>query len=177
MNAFVQIQRAVHQDQFDRETLLAQPPEFFRAALGGNPNPAECVQFVESLVRTLATLSVYVNDTYRVRIRTMPPYIHIAIGRHDGQPCMSWRDFQRIKNELVGPEYEAVELFPAESRLLDSANEYHLYAVADARYRFPFGFEKRFVMDDSIVSGARGRAGANQRDGRSLSAESAITSS
>lgn len=56
---------------------------------------------------------------------------------------------RRIKNELLGPEYEAIELFPAESRLLDSANQYHLFARFGAA-RFAFG------MDERIVSGERG---------------------
>jgi hypothetical protein len=34
-----------------------------------------------------------------------------------------WRDLQRIKNQLVGPECEAVELYPAESRKVDTANQ------------------------------------------------------
>src|ERR1043165_2191444 len=38
-----------------------------------------------------------------------------------------WRDYQRIKNELVGPEAEGVELYPAESRLVDTSNQFHLY--------------------------------------------------
>jgi hypothetical protein len=41
--------------------------------------------------------------------------------RHD------WRDFQRIKNELVGKEQEMVELYPAESRLHDTANQFSLF--------------------------------------------------
>ncbi len=40
--------------------------------------------------------------------------------RHD------WRGLQRCKTELCGPEWEGVELYPAESRLLDAGNRYHL---------------------------------------------------
>jgi hypothetical protein len=136
MNDFQQVRRDSRQDQIDRDILMSHPPEFFRSALGGNPSPVECMHFVESLLRTMATLDVYVNDTYYVRVRKVPPYIHLAIGRHDNRPCTSWRDFQRIKNELIGPEYEAVELFPAESRLMDTANP---------QFRFPFGFQNRVV--------------------------------
>jgi hypothetical protein len=148
MNPFQRVQRDVRQDQIDREILLSNPPEFFQTALGGNPNPAECIHLVETLVRTLATLEVYVNDVYYVRVRKVEPYIHLAIGRHDGKPCTNWREFQQIKNELIGPEFEAVELFPAESRLMDTANEYHLYAMSDSKFRFPFGFHKRCVIEN-----------------------------
>jgi hypothetical protein len=44
--------------------------------------------------------------------------------RLDGQAIHDWRELQRIKNEIVGDEIEAVELYPAESRLLDTANWY-----------------------------------------------------
>jgi hypothetical protein len=83
----------------------------------------------------------------------MPPFIHIAINRHDDAPCTNWHDFQQIKNELVGPECEAVELFPAESRLIDTANEYHLYVMPDAKYRFPFGYERRLVLEQDVATG------------------------
>ena len=157
MNPFQRVQRDVRQDQIDREILLSNPPEFFQTALGGNPSPAECIHLVETLVRTLATLEVYVNDTYYVRVRKVDPYFHLAIGRHDGNACTNWRDFQKIKNELVGPEFEAVELFPAESRLMDTANEYHLYVMADSKFRFPFGFHKRLVLENP--PGYRGNLG------------------
>lgn len=56
-----------------------------------------------------------------------------------------WRDFQRIKNELLGDEYEACELYPAEDRLVDGANQYHLWAING---QFPFGFDERLVSED-----------------------------
>ena len=34
---------------------------------------------------------------------------------------------KQIKNEVFGPDREAVQLFPAEDRLVDTANEYWLY--------------------------------------------------
>ena len=81
----------------------------------------------------------------------MAPFIQLNIARHDGQPCTSWRDFQRIKNELVGAECEGVELFPAESRLVDTSNEYHLWVKPDREYRFPMGFWRRMVLDGPLV--------------------------
>ena len=148
MNAFAHVPSEVRHDQTTRHTLLAQPPEFFRAALGDNPDPSRCLHLVETLFRTMAGANLYVNDTYHVRVRNIAPFSHLAIGRHDNQPCVNWRDFQQIKNEIVGPEYEAVELFPAESRKMDTANVYHLYVVADENFRFPFGFGTRVIIED-----------------------------
>jgi hypothetical protein len=71
----------------------------------------------------------------------------LSIRRNDREPIMDWRDLQAIKNQLVGCECEAVQLFPAESRLVDSANQYHLLALADPGARFGFGFMFRAVDD------------------------------
>jgi len=63
---------------------------------------------------------------------------------------------QRIKNEIVGPEHEAVELFPAESRLVDTSNQYHLWVLTSDENRWPFGFQTRLVAN-------KGSHGAKQR--------------
>jgi hypothetical protein len=60
---------------------------------------------------------------------------------------MKWRDLQRIKNDLVGPECEAVQLFPAESRLVDTSNQYHLYVCNDPAHRVGFGYGERLVYE------------------------------
>jgi hypothetical protein len=85
------------------------------------------------------------------------PVVWLSIRRNDRAPIRDWRDLQRIKNELIGPDCEAVELFPAEERLTDCANQFHLWAMRDATFRFPFGF-----FDGRIISG-KSAAGAVQR--------------
>ena len=55
---------------------------------------------------------------------------------------------QRIKNELCGTETEAVEIYPAESRLADTANQYHLWCV-EPGVHFPFGFNDGRLADDT----------------------------
>jgi hypothetical protein len=53
---------------------------------------------------------------------------HLSFRRIDRQPGpFAWRDLQRLKSELCGSEAEAVELFPAESRLVDGSNQRHLW--------------------------------------------------
>jgi len=56
--------------------------------------------------------------------------VDITVQRLDGQPARDWRDLQRIKNELVGAEREAVELYPQESRLMDMSNTTHFVCLA-----------------------------------------------
>jgi len=77
--------------------------------------------------------------------------VHLNIRRRDGGPIMrDWRHFQQIKNELVGEECEAIELYPAESRKVDTTNKYHLYAVTDPTFRFPVGFDERDVEYEQL---------------------------
>lgn len=105
---------------------------------------------------------IWANNRYVVMMRFAPPdpmmgqCVHLSIRRRDRGAARDWRDLQRIKNELMGPEAEAVELYPAESRLVDAANQFHLWVFPD--YRFQFGFKERDVRgpDDSMF-------GATQR--------------
>ncbi len=104
---------------------------------------------------------IWKNNRYQVTIlRTLivpngwPPIIHLSIKRLDRQPIHDWRDLQRIKNELFGSEHEGVEVYPAESLLVDTANQYHLWIFADADATLPFGFTQRLVSNETSVGGA-----------------------
>lgn len=65
---------------------------------------------------------------------------HLIIRRHDTKPIHSWYDLQRIKNELVGSDRTAVEVYPAESNLVDDANLYHLWVLPEG-FKLPFGLK------------------------------------
>ena len=98
---------------------------------------------------------VFKNDTYQVNVRKMNfecgETIHLSIKRSDRQTIHDWRDLQEIKNQIVGHECEAVEIYPAESRRVDTANQYHLWCCPDPTFRFPLGFnEGRIVTDKSF---------------------------
>jgi hypothetical protein len=82
------------------------------------------------------------------------PMIHLSIKRLDKQPIHDWRVLQQIKNALMGEEFEAIELYPAESRLVDSANQYHLWVIDDPAARFPIGFTTRLVDDQNSIGGS-----------------------
>ena len=91
---------------------------------------------------------LFVNEVYQVIRERLGGWWHLSIKPLAKDRLSRWRDYQQIKNELVGPEHEAAELFPAESRLVDAADQYHLWVAADPAYRFPFGFDDgRFVGD------------------------------
>ncbi len=132
-----------------RDTLMAQPAEFFQKIFGGRiPTLPEKLSWIEARVRESASWLLYRNNLYLVVIEMTAPLIHVCIRRHDGKPCANWNHLQQIKSELIGPEHEAVQLFPAESRLINTTNEYHLWVHPTPGYRFPFGFSwDRFVME------------------------------
>lgn len=92
----------------------------------------------------------WVNDLYYVRMIEMGPFTVLTIKPHrDGPPeaLHDWRNFQRMKNQLCGPESEAIELYPAESRLVDTANQFYLVVLPEG-IRLPFGFVSREVSED-----------------------------
>jgi hypothetical protein len=111
------------------------------------------------------------NNRYQVSIRRFPceafkdddgtplTMAYVTIKRNDKESIHDWRDLQRIKNELLGPEVEAVELYPAESRLVDTSNQYHLWALPEG-VPWPFGF-----FDSRLVSSPESaeEVGAKQR--------------
>lgn len=71
---------------------------------------------------------VFINDTHMVYARKAgTDGWHLSIKRRDREPIFSWRELQDIKNALINPEVEALELYPAEERLVDRANQYHLW--------------------------------------------------
>jgi len=143
MTPFNRVPRNVMTGMLERGALLSQPPEVFQSFFGGRtPTLAEKIQFVEGAIQRMTSLNIYENNLYHVEIAYAMPFIHLNIHRHDGGACKNWRHFQEIKNELVGSQYEAVELFPAESRLVDTSNEYHLWVCADPSYRFQFGISQ-----------------------------------
>lgn len=60
----------------------------------------------------------------------------IGISNTDQSAAHDWRDFQRIKNDIVGEEWEAVELYPAESRMIDPSNYFYLWCAPKGVFEF-----------------------------------------
>jgi hypothetical protein len=105
--------------------------------------------------------TIWVNSRYQVSLtgpRTHPwgRVVELSIKTLDRSARHDWRDFQRIKNELVGEEWEAIELYPAESRMVDTANQYYLFAF-EPPWRAPVGFVARLVMAQDTQDGSRQR--------------------
>jgi len=113
-----------------------------KSMMAGVTRRADAVHAIRAMVKAeFGNSTIYNNDEYHVAQRKLGgDSVHLAIRRIDRQPITAWEDLQTIKNMLVGPECEAVELFPAESRLVKNIIERHLWCSADTTFRFSFGF-------------------------------------
>lgn len=102
----------------------------------------------------------WANSHYLVHHRVLGDgAVHLSLRTVENDTRHDWREFQRVKNELTGPEWEAVELYPAESRRVDTANQYHLWCLRDG-FR-GIGFPDRLVLDAGegpLARGARQRS-------------------
>jgi len=114
-------------------------------------------------------VAVYVNSRYQVTLFRYPgnywpgmplEIVQLSIKRHDKREIKDWRDLQRLKSEIMGPEVEAVELYPAEWRMVDTANQYHLWCLPPDS-AFPLGY-----VDGRIISGPVNPDGSNPSGSR-----------
>lgn len=119
----------------------------------------------ERMAHVKRTSQYFLNDLYQVDARPvfgtpLGPIMHLSIKRRDREVIRDWRHLQQIKNEIVGPEHEAIEVYPAESRLVDMAHQFHLWVFLDPSYRVPIGWTKRMVAtpDEAESVGAKQRA-------------------
>jgi hypothetical protein len=107
----------------------------------------------------------FYNGKYQAMLRYDAGGVTVlTIRREDRRPVTDWRDVQWIKNQLLGPEIEAVQVFPAESRLVDTSNQFYLYAFPEG-YRIPFGFDERMVTEKvrCISKDSTGREQSSQQ--------------
>ena len=86
--------------------------------------------------------AVWVNNIYQVNIEYMQGgRAHLIIRRQDKQAIHNWQHFFEIKNELLGPECEAVEVYPKGSQLIDEKHHYHLWGFRSPKDTFGIGFQ------------------------------------
>lgn len=123
------------------------------------PTASETVHKQRMAWRVRGVLQTWLNSRYAVTVYKSPlpreqgmigpgwPEMHwLSVRSNDRSAVHDWRDLQRIKNEIIGPTHEAVELYPSEDRLVDSANQYHLFVLVNPTVQFPFGYTAREVI-------------------------------
>jgi len=91
----------------------------------------------------------------QVTERTTPygPMRRLSVWRRDGKEGISWDTLQEIKNDLLGPEIEAVEVYPAQVRVVNEAAMRHLW-------EWPAGMRPLGIFPDG-----RGLVLVRHRDG------------
>jgi hypothetical protein len=106
--------------------------------------PWQKLRYVETIAEAGMKYEIWENDRYYCSVRRYAkgffvknsPYIVIGISNDDESARHDFRDFQAIKNDIAGRDWEAVELYPAESRLKDPSNRFYLWCVPKGLLKF-----------------------------------------
>ena len=124
----------------------------------------------KKFLRKVFNQEVWTNDLYmatvnrRMNKEVSAEIAEISITRKDREPIHDWRHFQQIKNDIVGEDSEAIEIYPNEKRLMDTANTYWLYAFPKD-YIVPFGFNVDLKYPPNVMGTEEAmEAGAVQRE-------------
>ena len=74
-------------------------------------------------------LGFYANNLFSIQCFEVRGVKVYGIRRHDQATNISWETKQRIKNEIIGKDISAIEVFPRDCDLVDQANMYWLWVV------------------------------------------------
>lgn len=113
---------------------------------------------------------VWVSDEYQCFVKYLEErgkggLISLSIKRNDAKPAHDWRELQAIKNEVAGWEREAIEIYPAEARLVDEADQTWLW-VMPAGIAIELGFKERVVDTPEAKAHRKASGKGSQRDWR-----------
>lgn len=90
-----------------------------------------------ALAERVGQEQVFVSASFQVNVRACKPkqewplMFHASIKRRDREVIIDRSPFQQIKKELFGERFEGLELYPSRNRVLDQANQYHLWVPAE----------------------------------------------
>lgn len=109
------------------------------------------MNFTQTKSRSNPQFGIWENETFIVEIKSADndDFYWMKVKRQDGQAIHSWADLQAIKNNLIGPEHEGIEIYPAESRLVDESNAYHLWVYREPGRKFGVGLKYRRVKNEA----------------------------
>lgn len=125
---------------------------------------------IEEIIAEAETATTYMNDLYVATVvpadkhhENWPDMVQLSIRRLDRRAIHDWRHLQQIKTDLFGPDAEAVELYPSSTRVVDTANSYHLFVLVEPGTMFPFGWTQGLRTEQGIAGIAhQQRPGATQ---------------
>lgn len=98
--------------------------------------------------------SIWGNNRYWVFVRrhegcgAFGTVIQLSIKTHDGNIRRDWREWMHIKDEICGPHWYAVEVYPPREYEIDNGNVFHLWAwdPQASGFSLPFGWKHRNVF-------------------------------
>lgn len=118
-----------------RERASGQWSPFLRANVKGQVKGAGWLRDVHSIVK---------NPWCVLLVRTVMtawgPIEHCAI-RTASEGEMTWKEKQKIKDEVFGPDRVAMEVMPRHDDIVDGANMYHIWVLPPG-YVLPFGLNQ-----------------------------------
>ncbi len=101
---------------------------------------------------------LYDNGTYLVSVNDkLEEVFHLSIKRKDKESIHDWRELQQIKNLIIGEEYVGLEVYPRESEVVDTVNQYHIWVFKDKNIILPFGFNQGLKTEGSAVGQTKQR--------------------
>ncbi|WP_349627722.1 hypothetical protein [Rhodopseudomonas sp. BR0C11] len=123
-----------------RRVLLKEEAKHRRS---GSWGPWETVHFPFGTIGfswTAGFTTAHKNKVFAVLERRLDSGVrHLAVtSLSEIRP--TWREMQRIKDELAGPDKTAVEVYPPATEVIDAANMFHLWVLPDA---LPFSLHDR----------------------------------
>ena len=83
------------------------------------------------------------------QIKTEWGIVEHAFIRNKDNSDISWKEKQKIKNDLFGRNRTAIEVFPAESRLIDKVGAYHIWILPE-EMELPFGLHENDTSTEPI---------------------------
>lgn len=127
----------------------------------------------KSMYEEMEGVPIFVNDKYQVQVRETifgenlskdqkSDMIWLSIKRLDKESVHDWRELQQIKNEIVGEKNEGFEIYPSEDRIVDTANQYHLWVFKDPEIKIPVGFFDGRRVSDINTGGVSQQRSFNQ---------------
>ncbi len=69
----------------------------------------------------------HIRPIYLVTFEKVGDIEHWRITRYDNKPTHNFMDLWQIKNDLIGKNKVAIEIYPTEKSFKNSSNTYHLW--------------------------------------------------
>lgn len=125
--------------------------------------PWKKMRYIESLQHDGMKYEVWENDRYYISVRRYKKgffvknseYIMIGISNNDESAHHDWRDFQAIKNDICGRDWEGIELYPAETRLKDPSNRFYMWCVPRGVLKFGLPGGRVVLTSDKAIAPQR----------------------